>query len=253
MRIGACDNLDHLPVADGFVINEQDVEGRREAGDTAEVRTVIDASRGCKHLEQRVIRYAPGRSAERSTDGRQEVLFVVSGRGTLQLEGEPHELEPEMGAFVAPGERYSVDNPGPDELLVVSVTAPESERGVGENRRVTIRYADQPPLPASPNREFRYLVNQDAGCLDVTQFVGVIPPSKAPLHSHTYDEVVYVIEGEGTYHIGDDVVAMAPGTCIHLPPLVMHCLENSSDADMRVLGVFHPSGDPASRANVDNK
>ena len=38
------------------------------------------------------------------------MLFVVSGRGTLHLEGEPHELEPETGAFIAPGERYAVEN-----------------------------------------------------------------------------------------------------------------------------------------------
>ena len=73
------------------------------------------------------------------------------------------------------------------------------------------------------------------------------------MHSHTYDEVVFVLEGEGVYHIGDDEVQMRPGTCIHLPPLVRHCLENSGSATMRVLGVFHPSGDPASRAYVDNK
>ena len=66
---------------------------------------------------------------------------------------------------------------------------------------MTVRHADQPVLPASPNREFRYLVNQDAGCLDVTQFVGVIPPGRAPEHSHTYDEVVYILEGTGVYHI----------------------------------------------------
>ena len=115
-----------------------------------------------------------------------------------------------------------------------------------------MRHRDQPSLPASPNREFRYLVNQDAGCLDMTQFVGVIPPGKAPEHSHTYDEVVYILEGDGVYHIGDDEIEMGPGTCIHLPPLVRHCLENTGDTDIRVLGVFHPSGDPASRAYVAN-
>ena len=41
---------------------------------------------------------------------------------------------------------------------------------------VTVRYADRPSLPATPNREFRLLVNEDLGCLDVTQFVGLIPP-----------------------------------------------------------------------------
>jgi len=241
-----------MPVAEGFVIDEQNVAVQREDGDTAEVRTTIDASSGCELLEQRVIRFAPGRSLERVNDGRQEVLYVVAGRGTLRLGGHEYALEPETGAFVAPGEAYSVENPGLEELLVVSVTAPAGEAGLGENRKVTVRYADQPSLGATADREFRYLINQDAGCLEVTQFVGEIPPSRAPEHHHTYDEVVYVIEGEGVYHIGGDDIPMSQGTCLHLPPLVRHCLENTGTEKMRVLGVFHPSGDP-SRAYIDNK
>ena len=241
-----------MPVVEGFVVNEQDVAGAREDGDTAEVRTTIDASNGCERLEQHVVRFAPGRSMERVNEGRQEVLYVVSGRGTLRLDGGEHVLEPQTGAFLAPGETYSVDNPGPEELLVVSVTAPAGDAGVGANRKVTVRYADQPSLGATADREFRYVINQDAGCLEVTQFVGEIPPSRAPEHHHTYDEVVYVIEGEGVYHIGGDDIPMSQGTCIHLPPLVRHCLENTGSQKMRVLGVFHPSGDP-SRAYFDNK
>jgi mannose-6-phosphate isomerase-like protein (cupin superfamily) len=235
-----------VAVAEGFVVAEQDVVGVRAPGDTAEVRTTIDASSGCEQLEQRVIRFSPGRSAERGDEGRQEVLFVASGTGTLHLEGVEHTLEPWTGAFVAPGERYSIE--APEELLVVSVTAPASELGVGNGRLVTVRYADQPALPATPDREFRYLVNRDAGCLDVTQFVGVIPPGRAPEHSHTYDEVVFLLEGEGVYHIAGEDFALTPGTCLHLPPYVRHCIENTGTTNMKVLGVFHPSGDPASKA-----
>jgi mannose-6-phosphate isomerase-like protein (cupin superfamily) len=241
-----------MAVAEGFVTSEQEVLPRREDGDTVEVRTTIDASSGCPHLEQRTLRFAAGRSRERRSDGRQEVLYVISGRGTLHLEGTPHPLEPDMGVFIVPGESYEIENEGPDDLHVLSVTAPESELGIGANRRVTVRYADQHPLPATANREFRYLVNEDAGCLDVTQFVGVIPPSKAPRHTHDYDEVVYVIEGEGVLHLGDGETPMHTGTCIHLPPRTLHTLENSGSGNMRVLGVFHPSGDP-SRAYIDNK
>jgi mannose-6-phosphate isomerase-like protein (cupin superfamily) len=141
-----------------------------------------------------------------------------------------------------------VENDGPEPLVLVSVTAPEEQGANGAHRRVTVRYADQPVLPATPNREFRYLVNQDAGCPDVTQFVGVIPPGRAGLHSHTYDEVVYILEGEGVLHLGGEETPLRPGTCIHLPPLQLHSLENTGPTPMRVLGVFHPSGDPASRA-----
>jgi mannose-6-phosphate isomerase-like protein (cupin superfamily) len=243
-----------VAVVEGFVIAEQDVVGVRADGDTAEVRTVIDASRGCERLEQHVIRFAPGRSAEQGGDGRQEVLFVVSGRGVLHLDGAEHALKPWTGVFVTPGESYSVGAEEP--VTIVAVTAPASELGVGDNRRVTVRYEDQPVLPASPNREFRYLVNQDVGCLDVTQFVGIIPPGRAPEHSHTYDEVVYILEGNGVYHIAGEDFPLGPGTCLHLPPYVRHCIENTGSTNMKVLGVFHPSGDPASRAfegKLDNK
>ena len=236
-----------------YITSSHAVEGRREEGDTAETRTTVDASAGSGLLEQRVIRFGRGRSAPRSNGDRQEVLFVASGRGTLQLDGGEHELEPDVGIFVAPGEEYEIENASDEDLLLVSVTAPVGNGGVGANRKVTVRFADQPVLPASPNREFRYLVNQDAGCLDVTQFVGLIPPGKAPHHSHTYDEVIYVIEGQGIFHVDDTQMPIGPGTCIHLPPFVPHCLENSGERNLRVLGVFHPSGDPASRADGSNK
>jgi len=234
----------------GFVTSEQDVDGVRADGDTAEVRQVIDASVGCERLVQRVIRFAPGRSRERVAEGRQEVLYVASGTGTLDLEGTEHDLEPEMGAFVAAGERYAVVNPGPEELVVVSVTAPQTN-GVGSNRQVTVRYADREPLPATANREFRYLVNEDAGCLEITQFLGLIPPSKAPHHVLEYDEVVYVVEGTGLVHLGDEAIRMGPGTCIHLPPQTPHCLENDGEQPVRVVGVFHPSGSPANAYPVN--
>jgi mannose-6-phosphate isomerase-like protein (cupin superfamily) len=234
----------------GFVVSETAVEEQRSDGDTASVRTTIDASAGCERLVQRVIRFRPGRSRPRRLGDRQEVLFVVSGEGALHLGGEAHRLEPQTGAYVAAGEEYEVE--ATEELVVVSVTAPQ-EHDAPPLRR-TVRWVDRPVLPASPNREFRYLVNQDVGCLDVTQFVGVIPPGRAGMHSHTYDEVVYVLEGDGLLHLdGSEPTPISRGSCIHLPPLREHSLENVGETPMRVLGVFHPSGDPASRATEANQ
>ena len=59
----------------------------------------------------------------------------------------------------------------------------------------------------------------------VTQFVGTIPPGRAPLHSHVYDEVIYVVDGEGTLHTEGLDEPVAAGSCIHLPPFLLHSLD----------------------------
>jgi mannose-6-phosphate isomerase-like protein (cupin superfamily) len=234
-----------------FVVAEADVEGRRVEGDTALEKLVFGTQTGSRLLDQRVTRYAPGRSLPRREAERDELLYVVSGAGTLELEGEPHELEPESGAYVRAGETYVIDNGGPDELLLVSTSVPV-ESVIRPPREVIVRFSDRTELRADDKRTFRYLVNQDAGCLDATQFIGIVEPCRAPDHSHTYDEVGYIITGEGFAHIGGESIPLRPGSCFHLPPEQVHCIENTGPGVMRILGVFHPSGDPASRAYEDN-
>jgi mannose-6-phosphate isomerase-like protein (cupin superfamily) len=232
-----------------FVVDEADVEPVREDGDTASSRLTFEV----EHLEQRVIRFAPGASRERTAGSRHELLYAVSGSGELELEGERHELEPGTAAFVTPGESWSVENHGPDELLLVAVSA-TADLPVDESRRKRIvRFDDQPEHTASVERTFRYLVNEDAGCLDVTQFIGIVQPSKAPFHSHPYEELGYILQGEGVAHLGGRSVPLRPGSCFHLPPEKVHCIENVGPGPMHILGVFHPSDSPANRVYEDNK
>jgi mannose-6-phosphate isomerase-like protein (cupin superfamily) len=242
-----------MAAVSSFVVDEEDLEGVRGNGDTAIIRVAFDAANGCERLEQRVIRFGPGRSAERALGDQQEVLYIVGGRGRLHLDGRTHELEPNMGVFLAPGETYAVENPGPEDLHVLSVLAPEDRAAAAGERRVTVRFDDQPELEASIERSFRYLVNEDAGCFDVTQFLGIVQPSKAPFHSHTYDEVGYVVAGEGIAHVGGESFPLQAGSCFHLPPDEVHCIENTGSGPMHILGVFHPSGSPADRSYADNK
>jgi mannose-6-phosphate isomerase-like protein (cupin superfamily) len=229
-----------------YVIDEEDVEGVRAEGDTALEKITMGVHTGSRLLEQRVTRYAPGRSLPRGDAERDELLFVVSGSGTLELDGEPHPLEPDNGAYVRAGETYVIENDGPEELLVVSSTVPVEHVRRGP-RQVVVRFEDSTELRADAKRTFRYLVNQDAGCLDATQFVGIVEPCRAPDHSHSYDELGYIIEGEGLAHVDGRSIPLRAGSCFHLPPEQVHCIENVGPGVMRILGVFHPSGDPASR------
>jgi mannose-6-phosphate isomerase-like protein (cupin superfamily) len=233
-------------VSAGFVTSEHEVPEVRADGDTAAVRVTIGEGNGSTRLEQRVIHFAPGRSRDRVADGT-EVLYLVSGEGTVTVDGREHAAGAGDGVYLAAGESYAVDNAGPGDLVVVSVVAPADDEA-NRNRKVVVRYDDQPTLRATQARTFRYLVNQEAGCPDVTQFVGIIEPSREGMHSHVYDEVIYVIEGEGAVYFEDWDRPIAAGSCIHLPPYSLHILENTGTGPMRILGVFHPSGDPASRA-----
>jgi mannose-6-phosphate isomerase-like protein (cupin superfamily) len=234
-----------------FVVNEREVQGRQAEGDTALDKVVMGTGTGSQLLEQHVTRYAKGRSLPRGDSTRDELLYVVSGSGTLELDGEPYDLEADSGGYIRAGETYVIDNPGPGELVLVSTTVPV-EQVYRPSREVIVRFADRPELRADAKRTFRYLVNQDAGCMDATQFVGIVEPCRAPDHSHTYDEVGYIVEGEGFAHIEGESIPLRPGSCFHLPPEQVHCIENTGPGVMRILGVFHPSGDPASRAYEDD-
>lgn len=230
----------------GTVVDSSQAPAVAEDDGCVSVATTLDASRGSGRLTQRLLRVAPGRSAPRSPgEGLQEILYVVSGRGTLHLDGA-HELEPDTGVYVLPEDTYELENPGPDELVLVSVLTPLERRapGLGRGRQVLVRFRDRPTIPVGGPREFRYLVNEDLGSLDVTQFVGLVQPSRAPTHFHEYDEVAYIVEGQGFIHMGELDEPVGPGSCIFFPRGTPHCLENSGPGVMRVMGVFYPSGSP---------
>src|SRR2546430_7071485 len=72
-------------------------------------------------LEQTIVELDPGASTHRQTGPSEEVLFVLDGTGSLELNGTKHDLEPESGAYLAPGEDYRLQNSGAQRLTLISV------------------------------------------------------------------------------------------------------------------------------------
>ena len=231
----------------GYITHIDEVEPVLVDGDTSARKTTIDRTTGAENLEQSVVRYTTGESLPRNSPNRDEIAYVVSGSGSLIVDGETHSLHPDLGVYVRAGETSQVVNSEIDDLVLVSVTAPlpddEDDKSM---RKFTVNVADQPVIPAGKDREFKFVVDPEAGCREVTQFVGWIPPGRAPTHYHLYDEVMYILDGDGLLHLeGHPDTMISTGSCIHLPPPVEHCVENTGDRPLRVLGVFHPAGSAA--------
>ena len=70
----------------------------------------IDSRMGSDVLELHVARYDPGRSRPRTLEGVQELMYVVSGLGTLLVDEHTHELEQGTAVYVVAGESYEVEN-----------------------------------------------------------------------------------------------------------------------------------------------
>jgi mannose-6-phosphate isomerase-like protein (cupin superfamily) len=234
----------------GHLVQQSECAPKVDA-DGIETRVTIDRACGCQALVQAVVTFPIGRSQRSAMAGHEQSLFVLSGTATLYLDGHGHhELEPDTAAYIASGESYSIENDGPDPLVAVVVDAPtpaDADTPPLGTRHVTVDFATQPDLEAGIGRTFRLLVDPDVGCSGFTQFMGEIPVGRAPDHSHTYDEVVYVVAGEGFLHMAGETRPIQAGSCIYLPPLHLHCLENAGEGPMRVLGVFQPAGSPAAR------
>jgi mannose-6-phosphate isomerase-like protein (cupin superfamily) len=231
----------------GLVRHAGDAPEHRTGNDAAALRDVIDATHGCELFSLRQLRVVTGRSAARSTGEADELLFVRSGRGLLITADGEHRLEPETGALVARGDHYELDNEGPEDLLVVDccLHAPLPHEGAQRPGTKLSVLADATTQTATAEREFRIVFDPDNGCSSATQFVGYIPVGAAPAHYHLYDEVVYILEGDGVMHMNASQTPLTAGSCIHLPARKLHTLANSGPGVMRVLGVFRPAGSPA--------
>jgi mannose-6-phosphate isomerase-like protein (cupin superfamily) len=205
-----------------------------EPGEAVTTTRLFDES----GFEQRLLAFG-GASEGRGDDARDEVLYVVSGTGTASIGGARVELAEGTAAYVGRGTEWRVEDA--DELVLLAVLVRDPLPGAGH---AVIEVDDVAASSATAGRAFRLLATPDCGCATVTQFVGYIPVGRAPDHYHEYDEVVYVLEGEGALHIDGETEPLRRGTAVHLPARLVHCLENTGPGEMQVLGVFRPAGSP---------
>ena len=186
----------------------------------------------------------------------------VRREATVIIDGRSYQIESNTGIYVRPNQTFTIDNPTSHAIVIISSLCPDSSHDpvfVDEPRpreepnlidpSPIVRLADQKAQPTA-DRWYRVLIDERVGSEQVTQFVGSIPPGRAPDHFHHYEEVLFILKGEGRMWAGDSNTPVATGSCIYLPKGQMHCVENTGVGELRLLGVFYPAGSPSVRYDV---
>jgi mannose-6-phosphate isomerase-like protein (cupin superfamily) len=202
----------------------------------------------------------PGRHHVGVAGAGGELWFVMEGSGSLSVDGAPAPaLVADRGLWIPAGAVCELASSAAGRLRIVVVALPGGTSWpAGANIRPAAGGAAAPfsrdlrdcPAQTTGDRKFRVLFGPGRGCPVATQFVGEIPPGRAPEHSHPYDEVVLVLRGTGVAHVAGADRELSAGRCLHLPPRQPHCLQNTGQQTMRVLGVFHPADSPAAKLPV---
>ena len=250
-------------------------EGEPLTNGTLRIWNRIGRATGAQAISLRVMEFAPGLSPALRNDDSDEILYLldagsesgdadpnevstarVSGWVNLLIDGQSFRGGPDTGVYLRPGETFAVDNPGPYPVIFVSAQCPDADlppqfvshptRLAGTRRSPMVRLADRPAQPTA-DRWYRILVDDELGSTQVTQFVGSIPPGRAPDHFHSYEEVLFILRGAGRMWAGETNTPISPGSCIYLPKGLVHCVENTGAGELRLLGVFYPAGSPSVR------
>ena len=232
---------------------------------TLSQRNVIGSATGAQAISLRVLEFQKGLSPGLRSDA-DTVLYRLEqpdeeddSSCTVYIDGRPHDAAAQTGIYIGPGQTLTVRNEREEPVVFIGSQCPESaesslvEAVVESEIRATdsgvsqsINLADRELIPTA-DRWYRVLVDDELGSKQVTQFVGSIPPGRAPDHFHHYEEVLFILRGEGRMWAGKTNTPIAAGSCIYLPKRQLHCVENTGDGELRLLGVFYPAGSPAVR------
>jgi mannose-6-phosphate isomerase-like protein (cupin superfamily) len=226
-------------------------EGVPEVSGSLKAWHQVGRANGAEAISLRVLEFGPGTSPALRYPEYDDVLYLFEdvedeSRCIVFIDSSSYEVGPRTGVYLRPGQTLRVENHGPRAVTFVSSQTPASNHEVKTDVEPIVRLSDRRELPTA-DRWYRVLVDEEIGSEQVTQFVGSIPPGRAPDHFHEYEEVLFILRGEGRMWAGETNTPIGPGSCIYLPRKQIHCVENTGTGELRLLGVFYPAGSPAVR------
>jgi (S)-ureidoglycine aminohydrolase len=170
-------------------------------------------------FSQYVVEVAPGGGSDRpETEPRAEaVLFVVEGRLHLSIGDEEHKLEPGGYAYLPPGQRWTLRNPGDVPVRFHWIRkAYEAVDGLETPPAFVTNERDETPIPM-PGTDGRWVTTRfvDPADLRHDMHVNIVtfePGAVIPFpETHVMEHGLYVLEGKAVYRLNQDWVEVQAG------------------------------------------
>lgn len=216
-------------------------------------RAVVSREMGAQHMTQFYAELRDGQSPVLASDAGDAVLWVTGGAGLIDISGREFELATNTGVYVRSGEAFRLAQQGAMPLTLFIAACPATD-SLAELPEMPDNFDDQWPdrtvgideqqRHAMGPRYFQMLVDKRIGSTTATQFIGHIPPSRAEMHRHLYEEALIIVSGEGVIWNDGKRAKVEAGDVIFFPRKHRHSLECVSPQGMDVVGLIHPGDNP---------
>ena len=157
-------------------------------------------------------------------DGEQEIIYIISGEGTLCTQTTCHRLYANVAVLVPAGLEFTMECTGGEPLTMYLINEPIPE-GFRPNDDIILRDENIMPVASYTGHwshivKYLFETNDGLGTLERILTVSIDPMQIAHPHSHNEgtEEVWCGLRGTSVAWIGREIRMQGPGTAYMCPP-----------------------------------
>jgi (S)-ureidoglycine aminohydrolase len=166
-------------------------------------------------------------------DDQEELMIVKEGQVKITIKGVSKILGPGSIAFAMPGDEHGIENGGSTKatyyILKYKGRLPNHERGKQAGGSFMLDWNDLKTNNTSKGyrRDFFNRATSQLAQFEMhTTALNADSVSHAQ-HTHVQEEIVLILRGNVTMHIGDSFYPASPGDVVFLPSRIPHALLNT--------------------------
>ncbi len=172
----------------------------------------------------------------------QEVVYIISGEGEYNLDGQTFPVSPGCAVYVPPKTKHSVRRTADEPVRLMYAHAAigdiPAENMKKENKKLFICEEKIERKGTEEHRGGTLIDNEyfdvTGGCSLGISYTTAKEFSKNP-GTHEDQESIYILSGEGEYMLGDNIFPITPGCAILVPPNTKHGIRCTTDEPVKLV------------------